>query len=159
LAGDATVSADTGGWGIRSLTTSGPFYGGSLKLNGYTLTKTGAARFQMQEVVATDAGNINFNGGNLSLRNTLLTGAGTLTFANNTYMQFQFLAGATSYVAKAISTAGNFGILTPDSGNQPGQVTIDSTMTLGGPLSITNNQTLVLGGALSGNVTLTKYGN
>jgi hypothetical protein len=31
----------------------------------------------MQEVVATDPGNINFGGGNLSLRDTLLTGAGT----------------------------------------------------------------------------------
>jgi hypothetical protein len=39
LAGDATVSADVGGWGVRARDFSGPFYGGSLKLNGYTLTK------------------------------------------------------------------------------------------------------------------------
>src|SRR6185503_3449129 len=125
----------------------------------FTLSKLGAARFQMEEVVATDPGNINFGGGNLSLRNTLLTGAGTINFSNNTYVQFPFLAGATSYVAKAISTAGNFGILTPDSGSAVSQVLIDSTVSLGGPLSLTNNQTLILGGSISGAQAITKYGN
>jgi len=160
LDGDALIAAQNGGWGIRGLGSSGaPFYSGSLKLNGYTLTKVGTARFQMQEVVATDAGNINFGGGNLSLRNTLLTGAGTLTFSNNTYLQFQFLAGATSYVSKAISTIGAFGIVTPDSGSAVGQVTIDSPWNLGGALSLTNNQTLLLGGAISGAQDLIKYGS
>ena len=161
LTADALLAADVGGIGLRGLTSSGPFYSGVLDLNGYTLTKSGAARFSHQDVVATNSGSINFNGGTLQLQNSILDGSGTLAMGNGTLITFAPANGATSYVGKAISTLGNLGIVAPVSsgafsGSSPIPVVFGSTINLGGTLVVTNAEPIILNNVVSGSFGITK---
>jgi autotransporter-associated beta strand protein len=99
LANDATISTYFGAVGFTGITNGTPNIGaantipfgvGELSLNGYTLTVRGSNvnPFILQVVNASTAGDINFLGSPLRLRQSSITGSGTMRFTNNTVMQF-----------------------------------------------------------------------
>jgi autotransporter-associated beta strand protein len=160
LAGDARVSADNSVITLKSAapgTTSPPF-SGLLNLNGFTLTKLGANRFSLQDVVATNSGYLNLGGGNLSIANCIVDGPGSLNLSNGTFLSFGFSStlSTAGYVGKPIN-AYNVGLVA-NIANSPSPAVINSTVNLLGTLSVTNTQPVVMNGAISGANGIIKYG-
>lgn len=161
LAGDSTVSAQTGPLGLRSTIATAPPFSGYLNLNGYTLTKLGANRFSLQDVVATNSGSINVVAGNLAVANCIIEGPGSINLSNSTYLSLgiQSTLSTVGYVAKTLNVY-TAGLLSPASGGSAAPTAIvNSAVNLLGPLSITNAQPIAMNGIIDGAANLIKYGN
>jgi autotransporter-associated beta strand protein len=162
LAADSRISADISGVGFKSAVpgTTPPPFSGMLNLNGFTLTKLGANRFSLQDVVATNSGTLNIGGGNLALANSIVDGPGSLNLSNGTFLVFGIssIASTTGYVGKPMNVY-NVGLVAPSSGNIAAPAIVNSTVNLLGALSVTNTQPIVMNGAISGAFGITKYGN
>jgi autotransporter-associated beta strand protein len=160
LAADSRISADNSAVGLKSTVPGSPAapFSGLLNLNGFTLTKVGGKAYSLQDVVATNSGNLNIGTGNLALANCIIDGPGSLNLSNGTFLAFGIggTLSTTGYVAKPIN-AYNVG-LTANAGVSAAPVLVNSTVNLLGTLQVTNTQPIVMNGAISGNSAIIKYG-
>jgi autotransporter-associated beta strand protein len=161
LAADSTISADISAVGLKTTVpnvTTAPPFSGLLNLNGFTLTKLGVNRFSLQDVMATNSGNLNIVSGNLAIANCIIDGPGSLNLSNGTFLAFGIggTLSTSGYVGKPIN-AYNVGLVA-NIGNTPAPAIINSTVNLLGTLSLTNTQPIVMNGAISGTSGIAKFG-
>ena len=97
LANDTIVAANNR-WDIRGTGGAGSF-NGELNLNGFTLTKLGAAQMSIVDSTATNAGNIVAQGGILAITRSKVEGPGFIDVGAAT---LQMENSSTGYLAKPL---------------------------------------------------------
>jgi autotransporter-associated beta strand protein len=146
LSDNATIRGDNR-FDVRGPSGSGSF-SGTLDLNGFTLTKLGAAQQSLADVVATNAGSIVIGGGTLGLTRSIVDGPGYINVLTNILL---FENSSTGYVNKAISVAG--GIIRA-TGNA---LTVNAPITNLAPGAVIDNSVqLTLTNIITGAGSLTK---
>lgn len=152
LAGDTTIAASSPGrWDIRGPGGSGTFSGG-LFLNGFTLTKIGAGKNSLVDLVITNSGSIVVSNGTLGITRSILDGPGTITGAGTNIIQME--NASTGYLAKPLIFVGG-GSTFQVVGNA---FTLFSPITNAGGLTIDNTVGLTLTNLLTGAGYLAKSG-
>ena len=146
LTADATVSATSSSWGVSG---SVPF-DGLVDLAGHTLTKIGSGTFDIYGCNVSNSGNIIVNGGTFRVRQSIVSGPGTLVLGAN---ELAFLNNtATGYVAKAISVNGGRISAEGEAALVPANIAAS------GSLTVSNNALLTISGAINGAGSLVKDG-
>ena len=164
LTGDATIGCTTAGLRVTLAGMTQPYLY-TFDLAGHTLTTTGAGAVALGAYTMTSSGSITVNsaslvlGPNSSASGIILDGPGTINLGSKT-LSFGSSSGAftTGYVAKAISVTSG-AIIAPTANATPIQLRSPITIADGGLLNITNSQTILASGIISGNSSVTKYGN
>ena len=133
---------------VRGPSGSGSF-SGSLNLNGFTLTKLGAAQMSLADTITTNAGSIVIGGGILGRHAPRWMGQVLSTYLP---MFYSLKHSSTGYLAKPISVGGGTIRVT---GNA---VTLGVPITNLAGVTIDNSVTLTLTNTIQGNGGLTKIG-
>ncbi|HWW02064.1 MAG TPA: autotransporter-associated beta strand repeat-containing protein [Candidatus Acidoferrum sp.] len=148
LAADSSIGNWPGRWDVRGPGGNATFSGG-LYLNGFTLTKVGAGKNELADVICTNGGSLVNAGGILAFTRSLVDGPGTITVLGTNMLQIE--NSSTGMVAKPIIFTGA-GTL-QEVGNS---FTLSSPITNLAGLTIDNAQTLTLTNILSGAGAVTK---
>jgi autotransporter-associated beta strand protein len=147
LTADASVHAPAGGnWGVSD---SSPL-GTVVDLAGHTLTKLGGGILDFYGCRVTNSGSINVAAGALRVRDSVVSGPGTLSLgANELMFQNNYPTG---YIAKPITVNGGSLATAGEAAS------ITAPLTLAGPLVVKLEAPLRLSGAVVGPGSLTKQG-